>query len=231
MNTMIPSRKRIALAFLLALGLQAPLPAQTAATPPAEDKTVVLDTFTVNTAKDNGYIATDSLAGGRQSSPIRVTPATMSSITGQFINDLGLTNLQDVLKWSLNSVPTSDRSGFSGGSGGNVFNFWSISTRGDAHVQGGNPPTKNYFPNFMLADTYNVDRIEFDEGPNSILFGIGDIGGAVSNYTKQARFDKNFNDVNLSLDNYGGYRTTIDANESVGNLALRVNAVEAIRAE
>ncbi len=214
----------------LALASTASLMAQSVTAPPAvetAEKTLLLDTFVVNTDKDNGYIAVDSLAGGRQNSPIRVTPAPMSSVTGQFINDLALTNVNDVLKWSLNSVPTSDRSGFSGGSGGGVFNFWSVSTRGDSHVQGGNPPTKNYFPLFVIADTYNVDRVEFDQGPNSILFGIGDIGGAMSTYTKTARFDKRFSDLDLSLDSYGGYRGTVDVNEHVGNLALRVNAVMA----
>jgi outer membrane receptor protein involved in Fe transport len=216
-------------AFALALGLQAPLFAQTVASPPPAvmeaEKPVVMNTFTVNTDKDNGYIATDSLAGGRQSAPIRVTPAPMSSLTAAFLNDLGITNVGDVLKWSLNTVPASDRNGMTGGSAGNVFNYWSISSRGGMAPQGGNPPMKNYFPVYTAIDTYNIERIEFDQGPNSILFGIGDIGGAVSSYSKTARFDKNFNNFNLSLDSYGGWRGTVDANESVGDLALRVNAV------
>ena len=218
-------------AFALALGLQAPLLAQTVAPPPSTpagaEQTVQLSVFVVNVAHDNGYIAVDSLSGGRLAAPIRVTPAPISSLTGAFVNDLGITNVNDLLKWSLNTVSTSDRSGMSGGSAGNVFNYWSISTRGGQTVQGGNPPTKNYFPIFTVMDTYNIDRIEFDQGPNSILFGIGDIGGAVSSYTKTARFDSNFTNVNLSLDNYGGYRTTVDINESVNDFALRVNAVAA----
>ena len=228
MNTSIP--RKFALALGLALGLPAASLAQTApppAAPPPDEKPMVLPTFTVNTEKDNGYLAVDSLAGGRQAAPIRVTPAAMSSITAQFISDLGMTNVQDALKWSLNTVPTSDRSGFSGGSGGSVFNFWSVSIRGDSHVQGGNPPTKNYYPLFVISDTYNVDRIEFDHGPNSILFGIGDLGGALTSYTKQARFDKDFTKPAVRFDNYGGYRGTIDVNQHTGNLALRVNAVMA----
>ena len=215
-------------AFALALGLQSPLSAQTVTTPPpaAEaEKAVVMDAFIVSTDKDNGYIATDSLAGGRQAAPIRVTPAPMSSLTGTFLNDLSVTNLNDALKWSLDTVPTSDRSGMTGGSAGGVFNYWSISTRGGATVQGGNPPTKNYFPMYTMIDTYNIDRIEFDEGPNSILFGIGDIGGAVSCYSKTARFDRAFSDVNIGGDSYGGYRSTIDVNQFVGDFAVRVNAV------
>jgi outer membrane receptor protein involved in Fe transport len=217
-----------ALAFALTLGLTTPLAAQNApAVSVANEQPVVLSPFTVNVEKDNGYIATDSLAGGRQASPLRVTPAPVSSITSQFISDLKMTSIQDALKWSLNAVPTSDRNGFTGGTGGNVFNFWSVSLRGDQHVQGGNPPTKNYYPLFVISDTYNVDRIEFDQGPNSILFGIGDLGGAVTSYTKRPRFDRSFDTVDLSYNNYGGYRGTIDTNLVRGDFALRVNAVVA----
>lgn len=222
--------RKLALAPGLVLGLTATLLSQTAPNAPkasTEEPVVTLSPFLVNTSKDSGYVAVDSLAGGRQSAPIRVTPGAMSSITGQFISDLGITNVMDALKWSLATVPTSDRNGFSGGSGGGVFNFWSVSIRGDAHVQGGNPPTKNYFPLFVISDTYNVERIEFDHGPNSILFGIGDLGGAMTSYTKQARFDKNFTDAQLTYNNDGGYRGTIDVNESKGDLAIRVNAVYA----
>lgn len=226
MKTRIP--RKLTLALALTYGLTAPLTAQT---PPAptdvNTQPIVLDTFTVNTAKDTGYIAVDSLAGGRQNSPIRVTPASMSSLTTQFLNDLNITSLDEALKWSLNTVPSADRGGFSGGTGGDVFNYWSISSRGGQSPQGGNPPTKNYFPLYVIIDTYNVDRIEFDQGPNSILFGIGDIGGAISSYTKVARFDRNFQNLNARVDSYGGYRGTVDINQIAGDVALRINAVGA----
>jgi outer membrane receptor protein involved in Fe transport len=203
---------------------------QTAAAPaatPPEETVVTMDPFTVDTSKDNGYIATDSLAGGRYASPIRDTPAPMSTITAQFIDDLSITNMNDLFLWSLNTVPTSDRSGISGGTGGGVFNYWSISTRGGQTVQGGTPPLRNYYPSYINQDFYDIDRVEFDEGPNSILFGIGDIGGAVNAYTKTARFDSNFEEVEGQGDSYGGYRFTMDVNQAVGNLAVRLNAVAA----
>jgi outer membrane receptor protein involved in Fe transport len=225
MKTQIPYK--FALALALMPGLPASLLAQTTPAPAAGDQPVVLEKFTVNTDRDQGYVAVDSLAGGRQNSPIRVTPASMSSLTAQFIADLNITDLNDALKWSLNTVPTTDRGGFTGGTGGDVFNYWSISSRGGQSVQGGNPPTKNYFPLYVIVDMYNVDRIEFDQGPNSILFGIGDIGGAVSSYTKTARFDKNFQNINAQVTSHGGYRGTIDINQSQGNFAMRLNAVGA----
>jgi len=229
MNTMQISRFSCALALGLALGVTARTSAQNAATVAAaeNEETVKLSPFIVNTDKDSGYTAVDSLSGGRQNSPIRITPAAMSSLTRAFMDDLALTNVQDALKWTLNVVPTSARNGMSGAAAGDVFNFWSVSIRGDSHVQGGNPPTKNYFPTFMLLDTYNIERIEVDSGPNSILFGIGDIGGSLTSYTKQARFDRDFYNVVLSSSNYGGYRATFDLNEVAGQFALRLNAVVA----
>lgn len=216
-----------ALALGLALALPAFLGAQTAPSS-TEETPVKMSPFTVSVTKDNGYIAVDSLSGGRLDTPLRVTPAPVYSMTRQFMNDLAVTSLQDSLKWSLNAIPTDFRNGMSGAAAGEVFNFWSVSIRGDSHVQGGNPPTKNYFPTFMEIDTYNIDRLETDSGPNSILFGIGDIGGAMTAYTKQARFDSNFDDLNLSTYSYGGYRTTIDVNRILSpKLALRLNAVSA----
>ena len=90
--------RSLALAFALPLGLLASLAAQPAPTvpatpPPPRDEPIVLDVFTVNIERDRGYIAVDALAGGRTNMPIKLTPASMSSLTRTFINDLGI---QDV---------------------------------------------------------------------------------------------------------------------------------------
>ncbi|MGH8020088.1 MAG: TonB-dependent receptor plug domain-containing protein, partial [Opitutaceae bacterium] len=218
--------------FTLAVGLPLAAPAQTTSTSgatAAEDTDVIsLTPFEVDASKDVGYTAVDSLAGGRQNTPVRVTPASVSSLTSTFLDDLSLTNLQDALKWGLNAIPTNFRGGMNGGSGGEVFNYWSVSIRGDSKVQGGNPPTKNYFPTFMAIDTYNVDRIEIDGGPNSILFGIGDIGGSLTAYTKNAQIGNAITEATVRLSSYGGYRFTTDINRAVtDNWAIRLNAVVA----
>jgi outer membrane receptor protein involved in Fe transport len=232
MNTMTPSRNRSALAFLLALGLQAPLLAQTAPAPaatpaPLDDKIIVLDTFTVDTRKDNGYVAVDSLAGGRNNTPVSLTPSSMSSLTETFLDDLQLTDVRSALKWTLSAVPVSYNGGHDGG--GDVFNSWSYNIRGaGTGPQGGNPPTVNYFPFYGVKDLFNVDRVEIDRGPNSILFGVGNLGGTVSTYTKIPRFDHNTSDLDVRLDSFGGARVTADVNQvasvfSKNDLGLRVN--------
>jgi outer membrane receptor protein involved in Fe transport len=211
------------------LASSASLIAQTVSPPPAADaseKPLVLETFVVNTAKDNGYIAVDSLAGGRTNTPIKLTPSSISSLTRTFIDDLGVQNIRDALKWAPNVVPADVNAGK--GFGGAAFQDWAFNYRGaGAGEQGGPGPTRNYFSFFQVQDSYNIERIEFLRGPNSILFGLGTVGGQLSTYTKIPRLDKDFIQTTLSADSNDSTRAEIDLNRRItDSVALRVNAVD-----
>ncbi len=230
MNTRTP--RSVLLSIVVVPACTISLLAQTPPPPPPADQTnnepvIRLDTFTVNTSKDTGYVAVDSLAGGRNNTPIALTPSSMSSLTSVFINDLQLTDVRSALRWTLNVVPVSFNGGHDGG--GDVFNSWSYNIRGaGTGPQGGNPPTVNYFPFYGVKDLFNVDRLEVDRGPNSILFGVGNLGGTVSTYTKIPRFDRDFVTLDLSTSNYGGGRAVVDVNQLVSvrsdrDLGIRIN--------
>ena len=102
------TKHKLALALSLALGLPTALLAQAAPSAPiasaVESETLVLDKFVISTETDNGYIAVDSLAGGRTNTPIKFTPTVMSSLTSRFLEDANITNVRDALKWSPNVV-------------------------------------------------------------------------------------------------------------------------------
>lgn len=226
MNTRM--HRKLALALSLALGLPAALLAQSApSTPPptnTEDEVLELETFVINTAKDNGYIAVDSLAGGRTNTPIKLTPAAMSSLTRTFIDDVAIEDIRESLQWALNVIPSD----YNAGKTSSPFGDYDFNFRGAGQsLQGGAGPTRNYFTYYQSGDTYNVDRIEFDRGPNSILFGIGTVGGVLSTYTKQARLDKDFVTPQLVFDSNGSLRFTMDANRRLlkNKLGLRLNVL------
>jgi outer membrane receptor for monomeric catechols len=212
----------------LALASTASLMAQTVSAPPTDpaEKTLVLETFVVNTEKDNGYIAVDSLAGGRTNTPIKFTPTSISSVTRTFIDDLGIQNVRDALKWAPNVVPEDRNAGK--GFGGSAFHDWAFNYRGaGAGEQGGPGPTRNYFSFYQNQDTYNVERFEFLRGPNSIIFGLGTVGGQLSSYTKIPRVDKDFVTGTASVDSNRSARFEIDLNRRITDkVALRVNAVD-----
>jgi outer membrane receptor protein involved in Fe transport len=214
---------RIALAGAFTLGLTAALTAQTA--PPLDQETVLLSPFIVDTTTDRGYIAVDSLAGGRTNTPIKLTPAAMSSITRTFIDDVRITNVREALRWTPNVVPTDPNAGR--GFGGAAFHDWSFNYRSaGAGQQGGPGPTRNYFAFYQNADSYNIERLEIVRGPNSLLFGLGTVGGTLSTYTKVPRLDDTFVKPTLTLDNHGTIRFEGDINVVANNqLAVRINAL------
>jgi len=223
-----PITRMITLATVLTLGaqtaLRAQIAAEPAATPPKADDVYVLTPFVVNTDKDNGYVAVDSLAGGRTNTPIKLTPAAMSSLTRAFIDDVGVTNVRDALKWSPNVVPSDY---FVGKQLANAFNAWDYNFRGAGQsLQGGAGPTRNYFTFYSVADAYNIERIEFDRGPNSILFGVGTVGGVLSTYTKIPRLDRDFYNVTTSVDSNNSFRMELDFNRRLNDkLAVRLNGL------
>jgi outer membrane receptor for monomeric catechols len=224
---------RTASALLLTLGLGATLRAQTVTTNGASndqaaavEQPIVLSAFTVDTSTDRGYVAVNALAGGRNNTPLAITPTTVSSLTGQFIEDLQLTNATDALKWMMNAVPQN----FAPNQGsGQEFNAWANNFRGaGAGPQGGTPPTVNYFPIYAIKDLFNVDRVELDLGPNSILFGVGNLGGVLATYTKKPMFSKDFEELDLVVNSFGGARATLDVNQLASilhkdDLGVRIN--------
>jgi outer membrane receptor for monomeric catechols len=220
---------KLALALGLTLGLPAALTAQTTASaaPSIDTKEDVLqlNPFIVNVEKDNGYIAVDSLAGGRTNTPIKVTPASISSLTRTFLDDVGAQNIRETLKWAPNVVPEDPNAGK--GFGGSAFHDWAFNYRGaGAGEQGGPGPTRNYFSFFQNQDSYNIERVEFLRGPNSIIFGLGTVGGQLSTYTKIPRLGRDFIKPTLVLDDNGSVRFELDVNRQLTDkIALRLNAV------
>ncbi len=222
--------RSFSLAVLAGLAAAARLAAQTPAADPAPAATALpempvikLDPFQVNGAADEGYIAVDSLAGGRTNTPVKLTPSSMSSLTRTFFDDAGILNVRDSLKWTLNVVPSDWTAGKR-----SPFNSWDFNFRGAGQaLQGGSGPTRNYFTFYQVADTYNLDRIEFDRGPNSILFGIGTVGGVLTAYTKVPQQDRDFITPTVTVDNFGSYRFEVDVNRRLTEkLFVRFNALD-----
>lgn len=201
-------------------GAQTPAsPAESAAdTTPAEDETVVLSPFVVNAEDDEGYIASSSLAGSRLNTPLRDTAASINVLTAEFLSDIGATNLTEAMEWANNvQLEIVDQA-----SNDNV----TFESFGEFRVRGiPATVTRNFFPWRMQADAYNVERIEEQRGPNSILFGIGSAGGVLNQNTKRALLKANRNRLGFVVDSYGGFRTTGDFNNVIvrDRAAVRLN--------
>ncbi|MBV8622481.1 MAG: TonB-dependent siderophore receptor [Herbaspirillum sp.] len=162
-----------------------------------------------------------STAGGRLELTPLETPASVTVISGDTIRERGYQTLLDAETRApgITSVPFS-------GNGNN-----SLSARG---FYGPNSISQLYdgmqlynaggvvtFP----FDPWNVERVEFLNGPASVLYGTGFIGGAVNVVPKKPDFSKQSNEVQLSAGSFGTWRQAIDSTGAINDrLAYRINA-------
>ncbi len=186
---------------------------QLSAPPPAaaaREEVVELSPFSVNTSRDVGYQAENTLAGSRLNAKLRDTPGSVSVFTKEFLEDLAITDMKQLVEYSVNSeIDTQSRVA---GSGQNAFinaqNLnGGITTRGIAASQG-----LDYFPSIAPSDGYRIGRYDDSRGPNSILFGIGAVGGIINQSSKLATLYRNSANVRYGFGSWSRSRTEFDSN-------------------
>src|SRR5206468_518200 len=72
--------------------------------------------------------------------------------------------------------------------------------------------SSNFFTSFTKPDIYNMYRMTFTRGPNSILFSIGNPGGTIDVATNKADTKRKFGSLDFRADTIGGRRASLDAN-------------------
>ncbi len=188
-------------------------PASTAPEPDSE--TVQLSPFTVEA--DNSWTATTTLAGNRTKQEIEKLPASIDAITSEFMRDLNLGTLEDAASYvaGLTVQPRLESRNDDG----------RISYRG---LTGASNTSRNFFLWYVPSDTYNVERLDFSLGSNSLMFGDAAPGGQATVYTKRPQF-RNFANAFFSFSSFNTSRYQIDLNAAVNKrFALRFNAVNRV---
>jgi len=203
--------------------------AQTVPTPnpnSTNEPAVELSPFTVNTDKDLGYAAENTLAGSRLNSRLRDTAGSVSVFTKEFLDDLAITDLSRLLEYTVNSE--LDTNAWQPGSGQNPSisgeNLLTrTSIRGLAASQG-----MDYFTSITNMDPYRVGRFDDTRGANSILFGVGAPGGLLNQTSKIAATHRDTANVRYGFGSWHHSRTELDANKVLkkDRLALSLAALD-----
>ena len=190
--------------------------AQTVA-PAAQDNAVVLSPFQVNTSRDSGYVASSTLAGTRLNSEIWDTPAAISVFTSEFLSDIGVLDVKSSLNFALNA--SEDTSNYTGNF--LVANDVNIQIRGFIDAAVG----RNYFTWRLSSDVFNVERIDFSRGPNSVLFGVGAPGGIVNTSSKRALIGQDAQQLRTRIGTWDDHRVEYDFSKTLlkEKLAVRAN--------
>lgn len=207
--------------FLLscALVLPALAPSGRAA---AKDEPIELSPFVVSTQTDRGYAATNTLDGSRLNTALRDTPAAIGVFTRDFLDDLGATNIEELLRYDLSAeISKGDADPGGAGAQANMFGDQGIQFRVRGLVGG---YSVNGFQNAGESNSYNVERVGTTRGPNAILFGTASSGGSLNFRTREASAARNRTTLEFRVAGESTRRATIDVNRVLlkDRLALRV---------
>jgi Outer membrane receptor for ferric coprogen and ferric-rhodotorulic acid len=195
------------------------------------DEVIVLSPFEVSADDERGYTAATTLAGNRLNTELRDIGNAVTVITGQFLRDVQATNNETLLQYTAGTEVGNIRGNFAGLGDGSVLDETSRFSRPNQNTRvrglAEADNTRDYFLSDIPWDAYNVDRVDLQRGPNSILFGLGSPAGLLNVGTKQAAF-RDANEVQLRLDNWGSVRAQGNFNKVIipNELAIRFDAVK-----
>ncbi|MBE3639874.1 TonB-dependent siderophore receptor [Mangrovicoccus algicola] len=184
---------------------------------------IVLDNIVLTGRGDpldpvDGYVAPSSQTATKSGTPLLQTPASISVLTGEQIEDQGGTNLGDVLGYTsgvtaqpFGTDPRFDAPSIRGFGGENA-----------QYLNGLRLLRELGSPSFEI---YSLERIEILKGPSSVLYGSGTPGGIINQVQKRAQ-GVDFGEVGIGFGDPKATEGFIDVNRTLGdNHAVRVTGV------
>ncbi len=202
----------------------------TAATPSADSETVRMSPFEVSSSRDVGYQATETLAGTRIRTNLADVGSAIQVVTKEFMQDIGATDGSTLLQYTTNAEVAGTRGTYAGlGNSTSVDETTNLrSPSGAQRVRGlaAADNTRDFFVTDIPWDSFNVDRIDIQRGPNQILFGLGSPAGIVNASMRNAEF-RDMGSVEARAGSYGTFRSSIDVNQELirNVLAVRVDGM------
>ncbi len=178
------------------------LVAQTAA--PPEEEAVELSPFVVESG-DTGWVATETLGGTRLRTDFKDVPNQLETFTKEFMEDLGVTSLDEALIYSANTENQYESSETASNDG--QFPTSAARVRG---LRDGTL-SRNFFATRSATDNYNIDRVTVASGPNAILFGLGSPAGILDSTPARAIMRNRYG-FSLQYDSEDSKRGTVDVN-------------------
>lgn len=187
-----------------------------------------LSPFEVTTSEEEGYLASDTLAGTRVRTDLRDIASSISVVTSAFMKDTASVKAEELLIYTTNTEIGGVTGNFSGLGGSVTFNESSALLRPNTNtrVRGLDSAdnTRNFFLTEIPWDGYNVERVDMQRGPNSILFGVGSPAGIINASINTADFTDKGKYENR-IGSFGSLRNVLDYNKVLidDELGVRVS--------
>lgn len=186
------------------------VPVRSATPDRGEDETIVLAPFTLS-ATSVGYGASNSMSSSRIATPLKEIPQSMSVVTSTFMEDAGIFDNRDALKYVAGAEPrtTNHQPGVT-------------VIRG---LQSNQLYIDGFKANLLPIDMSGFDRSEVIKGPASAAVGRGEPAGLI-NHVRKMPLNVSRNTARVVVGNYDFFRASLDSTGPVtrdGRLAYRLN--------
>src|SRR5687768_5321331 len=173
-TTPVPCIRTAAVYLFVAVLASAQTVSPPAATSSSSDpkETIELSPFVISETAETGWIATETLAGSRLRTNFKDVPNQIETLTKDFMEDLGVTSVEQALVYTANVENLNDYVPFVPGSGAA-----DPGQSGRVRGIGGGTRSRIIIPTQNRTDTDYIDRVIVASGPNAILFGLGTPAG------------------------------------------------------
>lgn len=200
------------------------------AAPGTEEDLIELSPFEVSSETDEGYRATSTLAGTRIRTELRDVGAAIQVVTKEFMTDIGATDNTTLLQYTTNTEVSGTRGVYTGlGNGAQLDETNRLlapntvnRVRGLSEAEN----TRDFFVSDIPWDAYNVDRVDIQRGPNSILFGLGKPAGIINASLAGGAFRDEYR-ADIQFGSHGSLRGSLSLNKELVDdvLAMRVGGL------
>jgi hypothetical protein len=183
-----------------------------------EDDVVELSPFTVDGSGDDGYYATETTSGTQLRTSLRSLANPITVLTEELLADIGANSYERAVDFLPSTVS------YVGDASDNDGNSARTGTAYTARGFRVNSLTENFLSTNIRQDNFNTERLTQSRGPNSLLFGLGSVGGAMNSGSKRGLTNMDHRRFEFQTDNFGSQRAVVDLNKVLidDKLALRV---------
>jgi outer membrane receptor protein involved in Fe transport len=199
---------------------------------PNKEDVYVLSPFEVRSEENTGYQGNSAMSGSRLASKIEDIAATMSVVTKEQLVDFALYDINDIFAMEATAEGTRTYTANSTNTNPllevdevaqNPQTANRVRGLGTANVSVGNVAISSAIP----LDTYNVDAVEISRGPNSSIFGTGEVSGSVNLVPASANLSRAFTKSSVMASSVGTLRGTVDISRPIvkNKLAVRVSGL------
>lgn len=182
-----------------------------------EDDIFELSPFEVDGSENEGYRGTNTLAGSRLNTQLKDVASAISVVTKEFFEDTAVTKIEELLVYTVNTEVAGQGGNFFGESAGDsgAANRLLSEPHKSTRIRGlaSADLTRDFFLTDIPLDSYAIDGVDIQRGPNAILFGLGSPAGIINYSLKKAMLSEDAYSVSARVNDQGSMRFEFDGNK------------------